>query len=147
MRRFLASGWFPIVTALLLAAATAGAYAWMKPTGVDIGNSEIQKYAIITGWAIGPVIGFLTLIVAGLLNLIRRIVRARRVGVLHPIIVLIPVGFWLVLGWQLAGEPRFTPIAKAVIDFAARPMIVGSFAAAMFVVALWLIAGLTKKSA
>lgn len=147
MRRFLASGWFPIVTALLLAAATAGAYAWMKPTGADIGNAEIIKYAAIAGWAVGPVIGLLTLIVAGILNLLRRIVRLRRVGVLHPVVVLIPVGFWLVLSWELAGEPRFTPIAKAVIDFAARPLIVGSFAAVVFVVVLWLIAGLTKTSA
>lgn len=147
MRRFLASAWFPIVTALLLAAATVGAYAWMKPTGVDIGNSEIQKYAAIGGWAMGPIIGLITLIVAGILNVLRRIVRARRVGVLHPIVVLIPVGFWLVLGWQLAGESRYTPIARAVIDFGARPMILGSFAAVVFVALLWVIAGLSKKSA
>lgn len=134
MRRFLASGWFPIVTAIVLAAATTGAYAWMKPLGADIGNSEIQQYATWGGWAIGSVAALLSLIVAGILNLVRRIVRVRRVNLLHPVVGLIAFGPWLIFSWVIAGEPRYTPAARAIIDFGARPLILGSFAAVLFIV-------------
>lgn len=129
MRRFLASAWFPFFISLVFAGVTVAAYAVLQPNGEDIGNSELQRIATIAGWAIGPVAGLLSLIVAGILNVIRRIVRLRKVRLLHPLVVLLSVGPWLVLSWQLTEEPRYTPIARAVIDFAARELLWGSLIA------------------
>ena len=118
----------------------------LKPSPDVIGNYEIAKIAKIAGWAIGPVIGLLSLILAGILNLIRRIVRLRKVALLHPAVVLLSVVPWLVCSWVLTEEPPFTPIARAVIEFAARPMLWGSLAASLFVVILSLPPLLSKKS-
>ena len=146
MRRFLGSAWFPFCTALVLAGVTVVAFAMLKPSPDVIGNYEIASIAKIAGWAIGPVIGLLSLILAGILNLIRRIVRLRKVALLHPIIVLLSVGPWVVVAWQLTEEPPFTPIARAVIEFAARPMLWGSLVACLFVIVLSIPLLLPKKS-
>jgi|GEM_PF-3400719 len=136
MRRFLASAWFPFLAAVVLAGVSVAAYAVLQPTGEDIGNSDIQKYAKIGGWAVGPLFGLLSLLIASILNLIRRIVRIRKVSLLHPVVVLLSVGTWLVFSWQLTDEPRFTPIARAVIDFLARPLLWGSLAAVVLTILL-----------
>ncbi len=136
MRRFLASAWFPLVICLVFAAVTAGAYAGLQPSGEDIGNSEIQKIAMIAAWGIGPVAALLSLILAGILNLIRRIVRLRKVAILHPVVVLLSIAPWLVFSWQVTGEPRYTPIARAVIDFAARELLWGSLVACLLTIVL-----------
>ncbi|HRH94029.1 MAG TPA: hypothetical protein PKV72_05880, partial [Candidatus Peribacteria bacterium] len=73
MRRLLASGWFPVLTMLVLAAATALSYAFvLKPAGTDIGNDQILAIAKIAGFAIGPVAALLSLLLAFILNGIRR---------------------------------------------------------------------------
>ncbi len=136
MRRFLASAWFPFCICLDLAVVTAVAYAVLQPTGDDIGNGQIQQIAIYAAWGIGPVAGILSMIVAGILNLIRRIVRLRKTALLHPIVVIASITPWLLFGWQVTGEPRYTPIARAVIDFAARPLLWGSLVAILLTIVL-----------
>lgn len=136
MRRFLASGWYPFLTALVLGGVTASAYALLKPDGADVGNSQIVEIFTIAGWAAGPVVALLSLILAGILNLIRRIVRLRQAAVLHPVTVLLSVMPWLVFSWQLTDEPRFTAFARAAIDFVGRPMLWGSLAASLFALLL-----------
>ena len=132
MRRFVASAWYPFVTCLVMAGAAAAAYALLKPDPAIINQSEIEKYAVIGGWVVGPVIGLLSWLLAAILNLIRRIVRLRKVAIFHPIVVLVSVGVWVIVGWQLAGENPYTPIARAIIEFAARPMLWGSLIACIF---------------
>ena len=95
MRRFLASAWFPFLSCLILAGVTAGALALLKPTGDDVGNSEVVKWMKIAGWATGPVMGLLSLIGVFIINGIRRIVRLRKVSVLHPLIALLGTVPWL----------------------------------------------------
>ena len=126
MRRFLASAWFPFLICIVIAGVTVGAYAGLKPAGADVDNEEILKIARITGWAIGPAAGLLSLLLIGIMNVIRRVVRARRIGLLHPIVVLLGIAPWLALSWMLTDEPRFTPIARAAIDFVGRPLLWGS---------------------
>ncbi len=133
MRRLLASAWFPFVTSLLLALAVTGSYAWMQPDGSVIGNSEMVKYATLGGWAAGAVWGMLAWIIQLILNLIRRIFRVRRVGLLHPVVALAGVVPLLIFGWNIAGEPRYTPVAGAIIDFAARPLLLGSIVTVLFI--------------
>lgn len=134
MRRFLVSTWFPFVTCVILAGMTVLSYLWLKPDPMVINHSEIAKYTVMGVWAVGPVIGFLSFLFASILNLIRRIVRMRRMTFLHPVVVLLSVGFWVVVGWQLAGEKPYTPIGRAVIEFAARPILLGSLLTCVFVV-------------
>jgi hypothetical protein len=136
MRRFLASAWFPLLISLTLAGITAAAFALLAPTGADVGNSEIVKWTGIAAWAAGPILGLLTFLLIGILNLIRRIVRLRKVAALHPVVVLAGVLPWLIFAWEVTGEPRFTPIARAVIDFIARPMLWGSLCAALLTIFL-----------
>lgn len=133
MRRFLASGWFPFLTALLLAAVPAAAVALIKPTGETVGNFEVVRWMKIAGWAVGPVMGLLSLIGMMLLNGIRRILRLRKIAILHPIVALLGTVPWLVFGWVLLDEPPFTAFARAVLEFVARPMLWGGLVATLFV--------------
>lgn len=136
MRRFLASAWFPFAICLVFAAVTAAAYAGLQPSGDDIGNSEIQRIARIAAWGIGPLAGGLSMLLAAILNLLRRLVRLRKIELLHPLVVLLSIGPWLILSWILTDEPRYTPIARAVIDFAARELLWGSLIACLLTILL-----------
>lgn len=136
MRRFLASAWFPVLICFVFAAITTAAYAGLQPSGDDIGNSEIQRIARIAAWGIGPLAGILSMFLAAILNLIRRIVHLRKVPFLHPLVVLLSVGPWLVFSWILTDEPRYTPIARAVIDFTARELLWGSLVACLLTILL-----------
>lgn len=113
--------------ALVLAGATAGAFAVLKPTGADVDNASILSAFRIAGWAAGPVAGVLALVLMLLLNGIRRLVRLRSVGVLHPVVVLAGLAPWAVFGWQLVyREPRYTAFGRAAIDFVGAPLWWGS---------------------
>lgn len=132
MRRFLASAGFPFLLCLVLAGASCAAYALQHPTGEDIGNGQILEAMRIAGWAVGPLVAVLSLIAILLLNGIRRMVKLRRVGLLHPVVPLLVFIPWLIFAWQLAGEPPFTPIARGVVAFVARPLLWGTLAATVF---------------
>ncbi len=136
MRRFLSSAWFALLMCLVLAGVTVAAYAVLQPTGEDVGNSQVVTAFQIAGWAAGPVIGLLSFIVICILNLIRRIVRLRKKGLLHPVTVLIGIVPWLVFSWVVMDEPRFTPFARAAIDFVGRPMLWGSLTATLLTILL-----------
>lgn len=133
MRRFLASLWFSLLACLILGVGTVAAYALLKPLGADVGNSEVVRWFTIAGWAFGPAAALLSFIGIGILNLIRRIVRARKVNVLHPVIVLVGIVPWLVFAWQITGEPPYTSFARAAIEFVGRPLLWGSLASTLFV--------------
>lgn len=136
MRRFLGSAWYPFLVCLALAAATTAAFAMLAPTGEDIGNSEILRVAGISAWGIGSVAGLLTFLKIGILNLLRRIVRLRKVKWLHPVVVLIGTVSTGTFAWILAGEPLYTPIARAVVEYGARPLLWGSLIATLFAIVL-----------
>ncbi len=136
MRRFLASAWYPFLVCVVLAATAAGALALLAPTGEDVGNAEIVKWVSIGAWAAGPVIGLVTFLKIGVLNLIRRIVRLRKVQWLHPVVVLIGTVSTGVVAWILAGEPPFTPFARAIVEYAARPLLWGSLISSFLAILL-----------
>ena len=110
-----------------------------------MGNSQIVAAFKIAGWAAGPVIGLLSFFLICMLNLLRRMVRLRKIPFLHPVIVLLGIGPWLVFSWILMDEPRFTPFARAAIDFVGRPMLWGSLSTALLTVALALPLFFSKK--
>ncbi len=136
MRRFLSTALFPFLICFTFAAVTVAAYALLMPTGDDIGNGQIQEIAKLAAWGVGPVASLLSLFMAGILNLIRRIVQLRRVALLDPLVVIASIAPWFVFGWQVTGEPRYTPIARAVIDFAARELLWGSLVAILLTIVL-----------
>ena len=133
MRRFLASAWFPFITVLVLAAGTTAAYALLHPTGNDIYNAELLHAFRIAGWASGGVIGFLSFILIGILNIVRRILHVRRIAPLHSIVVFLGIVPWFIFAWQITEEPLFTPFARVAIAFVGRPMLWGSLGAILFV--------------
>lgn len=138
MRRFLASGWYPFLVVLAFAGTTAGMVAVIDPAATsDTGNGTIVRYASVAAWAVGPVLALLSLLLMGMLNGIRRLFKARGAAWLHPVVVLLGLSPWLAFGWQLTmNEPRHTPIARAVIDFAGREMLAGALAASLLTVLL-----------
>ncbi len=135
MRRFAASAWFPVLTMFVLAAATAASYALViKPTGESIGNAQIQDIAKVAGYAAGPLLAFLSLILAFILNGLRRLFRIRKIAWLHPVVPFLSILPWCVFAWTMVmDEPRYTPIAHAVIDFVGRPLFLGCAAALAFI--------------
>jgi len=134
MRRFLGSGWFPVVIALLMGGVATAAYAVLAPQGADVGNSEMVRVFTIGSWAVGGVMALLSMLLMGVLNLIRRICKIRRVEALHPVVVFAGTFPWFAFAWSLTGEPRFTAFARAMIDFVGRPMLWGSLIATLVVV-------------
>ena len=145
MHRFISSFRLPLVTALLLAVVTVMAYVLLKPTGLDIGNAEILRIAKIAGWGIGPVFGIILLVLIGILNLARRIIGLRKVFLLNAPVVLMSVFVWVMFSWQLLGEPRYTPLARAVIDFAARPLLWGTGIALLFALLMTILSFFVQK--
>lgn len=136
MRKFLASAWFPFLACLVLGGVTVAAFAVLQPSGEDVGNSQVVAAFKIAGWVAGLVMGLLSLLLIGILNLVRRIVRLRKVALLHPVVVLLGVLPWLVFGWSLTGEPPYTAFARAAIEFVGRPMLWGALAATVFAILL-----------
>lgn len=136
MRKFLASFWFPFLICLVMGGVTALAMHLLKPAGAEIDNYQLKTAMQIAGWAIGPVIALLSIIDIGILNLIRRIVRLRKVAILHPIVILICIVPWFIFAWILGDEPLYTDFARGVIEFVARPMLWGSLVAILLTVVL-----------
>lgn len=126
--------WFPVLTCAVAAVATAASFGVLSPSGADIGNDQILRIAKIAGWAVGPVMMIISLLIIGILNLIRRIIRLRKVGGLHAATVIAGIIPWLIAGWNLTAEPRYTPLARAVIDFIARPMLWGAVTSIAFAI-------------
>jgi hypothetical protein len=134
MNHFLSSPWFGFIAALILAIITTATYALMPPTGLDISNGRMIHIFQLVGWGSGALIGVIVLITIGILNLLRRLVKIRKVSWLHPIIILLALMPWLIFSWELTGEPRYTNIARAVIDFIARPLLWGTLVAIGFTI-------------
>ncbi|TSC79225.1 MAG: hypothetical protein G01um101425_725 [Candidatus Peregrinibacteria bacterium Gr01-1014_25] len=146
MRRFLASAWYPLLIALTLAGAATGAHAGLPTLDSGVSNTQLLDAFRIAGWAAGAVMGIVSFLLMGVLNLLRRMFRLRKIAVLHPIIVLVGVTPWLAWGWQLLFvEPRFTPFARLAIDVIGRPMFVGSAVASLLAIVLALVLLLPVK--
>ena len=137
-RRFIASKKFPAITLLILAAVTTAAFWRMAPTGADISNGEIIHAFNLAGWATGIVTALISLIIYVILNLLGRLINVCRFGVSHGIGMIASLAPWLIMSWQITGEPRYTNIGIAIIDFIARPMLWGAMAATLFAVAVTL---------
>ena len=146
MRRFLASAWFPFLTAVVLAACTVGGLLWIKVNPADIGNYDAENIIKYAQWGVGPLVGLLSWILGGILNLLRRLFRIRKVFWLHPIVALVSIAPWIAFSWQMTmNEPRFTLVAKMIIDFAGRPIFLGCTGAILFIVIVTLLSLLSRK--
>lgn len=147
MRRFLGSAWFAFLTVDVFALATVAMFAVLTPDGADVGSTEITNIFKIAGWVAGPVLALLSLLLIFVLNGIRRLAKIRRTFWLHPVVIILGLLPWFLFGWQLTmNEPRYTPIAKAVIDFIGKEMFVGSFVAILFVIILSIPGFFSKKA-
>lgn len=135
MKKFLGSAWFAFLTTLVLAGATVAAFVFLKPMGNGIDNFTIKEiFSKYVGWAAGPVAALVSLLLIFILNGIRRIIRLRRVSLLHPIVILLGLLPWVALSWDLVMvEERNTQIANAIIDFVGRELFLGCAAAIVFV--------------
>lgn len=145
MRRFLASFWFPFLTCMVMGGGTALAFFLLEPSSAEVSNSELLNAMTIAGWASGPVIALVSLIVMIILNLIRRAFKIRRVSKLHPVVVLIGTVPWVVFSWVLLDEPPYTQFAIGVMEFVARPMLWGSLVATLFAVLCSTVLFIPKK--
>ncbi len=133
MRRFLSSLWFPFLMCLVMAGVGAASFALLHP-GTDNLESGLVPMVQAAGWATGAVFGLLTFILIGILNLIRRILKLRKIEWLHPVAVLLGILPSLILSWVLLDEPRYTPVAGFVMDFGARPLLWASLTACLLTI-------------
>lgn len=121
--KFLSSTTFVL---FLLSAGSAAAFWYLNPEVLTIQNYEMQKYAPYAGWGIGVVAAAISFIFIIIFNGLRRLLKLSKKVFWKRLIIFLCVIPWLIFSWNLLGEPRFTPIARAVIDFAARPLFWGS---------------------
>jgi len=133
MRHFISSFWLPLTTALLLGVITTVVYILLAPTGFDISNGKMLDIFQKAGYGVGFFVGILLLFEVGILNLLRRILRIHTIFLLHTPIVLLAIFPWILFSWDMLGEPRYTNIAKGMIDFVARPLFWGSAGSALFI--------------
>ena len=147
MRRFLSSAWFPLLACIVFACATVVAFVILKPTGSDVANDAVLRAFKIAGWVAGPVMGLLSFLLIGILNLVRRLLRIRSVGIFHSIVIILGLAPWLIFGWELTTvEPRYTDFARAAIDFVGAPMLYGSLVACVCAALLGFLGLLSKDS-
>jgi len=146
MRRFIASAWYPVLISVVLALTAVGAYALLPTLDSGTDNAQLLKIFGIGGWAVGPVMGLLSLLLMLILNGLRRLFKIRNVAWMHPVVVILGVCPWCVWGCQLLFiEPRFTPFAKLMIDVVGRQMFVGSAIACILAILLGLTLLLPNK--
>lgn len=140
--KFLGSVWW---TLGLLALGSAAAFYYLSPDPNTIGNFTMQRYAPYAGWGVGAVAALVSLFGAGVLHGVRRLLRCPKTRFNSVLILLLVTVPWLVFSWQLLGEPSFTPIARAIIDFAARPLFWGSLLASTWTVLMLLLSLIPTK--
>jgi hypothetical protein len=120
-----------------MAVAAIAAFALLPQLPDAATNEELTKIFALAGWAVGPVMGLVSLIVIFVLNGLRRLLRIRHIRILHPIVVLIGVCPWCAFGCQLLFfEPRTMQFAKVMIDDVGRQMFLGSGIACILAIVL-----------
>lgn len=147
MKQFIASKAYSLLTFLVFAGVTTLAFFLLKPAGADISNSEIIRVFSLAGWFTGLATALLSLVLFGILKLLNRLFGLGKNLLTRVLILLLSLLPWLVMSWQILGEPRYTNIGKAIIDFVARPMLWGSLSAMLFALILGLSALLSPKKA
>ncbi|MDD3861606.1 MAG: hypothetical protein PHP74_01825 [Candidatus Gracilibacteria bacterium] len=128
---FLNSAIFPLIFSAILGITYTISYIILKD-GILAEASSItspvisesfQKLAIYGG--IIPLLD--AMIFMYILYGLKILFRLKKFHILNPIIVMIVAGAWSAFGYHLAyREPQFTNIAKAIIIFTSKPILISS---------------------
>ncbi len=146
MQCFLRSAWSGVVTATAFAVATEGAAAWFIARGTTASQEEVVRWVTIGGWATGPIVGLLCLLLIALLNGIRRLLHLRANRYLHVPLLFAGVLPWMMVSWELVmNEPRYTPFAEAIIDLIAKPLFLSSFGMGLLLSLMFLLSLIPSK--
>ncbi len=110
----------PFVSFILFSTTFALTHYLVKPTSTGVTNSQILS--IFTMWTplVGAVLSFLSMIGMYLV----RLVGLKKVKFCGPMLLVLGYAPWMIFGYQLVyREPRFTPIAIAIIEFLGKPIL------------------------
>ncbi len=136
--------YFPLIALIIFAGTFYLSQLLIAPSGDSISNSTIldifEKYSGLFG--IG--LGFLSLLLCYVLIGIKKLVRIGKIAILNPLVLILSHLPWLLFAIQLKyKEPRYTDIAKAIIDFSATPMLYASIAL-IALATIWLLVEIIK---
>jgi hypothetical protein len=104
----------------------------------DLVNSKYLASFNMYGVYGGVLLGFLSLISAYILMGFKKLFRLSKFDFINPIILALVYAPWYYLGTVLAKEPRYTDLARLVLDFLVEPIINASLFM-LYVSAVWLV--------
>ena len=88
----------------------------------DVTSSQLLQIFNTYGVYVGLGLGFLSLLVGYILIGIKKLFRLSKFSVVSPIILALTYLPWYFFGTELAKEPRYTDIARLVLDFLVGPI-------------------------
>ena len=88
----------------------------------DLINTSSLKTFNDFGVYLGFVLGFLSLLLGYILLGLKKLVRLGKFTFLNPIILALVYAPWQILALNLAKEPRYTDLARLVLDFLVEPI-------------------------
>jgi len=122
-RSFINRPWWPFLAMILFAAVYFVAYQMIAPESTDISNLKIlgifDKYAQYFGFGLA----FLSLLLWYVLYGLKSLLRLGKFRLVNSITYLLGLLPWGIFSYQMVfKEPRYTDIARAVIDHVAQPL-------------------------
>ncbi|MCK9186438.1 DMT family transporter [Candidatus Gracilibacteria bacterium] len=103
----------------------------------DLGNQQFLEIFNTYGVYLGILLGFLSLILGYIFFGLKKLFHLSKFSVVNPIILALIYAPWYGLGSALSGEPRYTDLARVVLDVLVEPIINASLFM-MFLAGIWL---------
>lgn len=103
----------------------------------DLTNAKFLEIFNNYGVYVGLMLGFLSMIFGYILLGLKKLVRLSKFSVVNPVILALIYAPWYFLAAALAKEPRYTDIARLVLDFLAEPIHNASLFM-LYIAAAWL---------
>lgn len=121
-------GWFVLLLAWI---AFAGVFFAASKTMVvppmDVTNGRILELAGKYASFVGIALGLASYLASGLVYLVIRLIRVRALRLAALAVTFLGYAPWLVFGYDLVYlEPRYAEIARAIITYLGKPMLVSA---------------------
>ena len=133
----LTNGLFPVVALLLFAFAyylNFNAIERIK----DLTNGNLLKIFNTYGVYGGILLGLISMFIGYILLGLKKLFRLGKFSLVNPVLLILSYAPWYVLANALASEPRYTDLARLVLDFLVEPIRNASLFM-FFVSAVWLV--------
>lgn len=123
------SALWPLLSWILFSLIFFGVYAYLAPSAKDIANEKVLEIFGSYSKFVGIAFGFLSMLGAYILFLIKKLVFKKKFAFINPLILAAVYLPWFLFARQLVYfENRYTDIARGVITYVGEPLWYSSIA-------------------